>query len=514
MNIALLLDLPAMMAPDDIVIDDGSSAVSYEQLRAGAARAAGVLESLGIARGARVGIFGVNSVAAVELIFACSALGGVSVPINYRASKPEVRHIAQDSGAEVIFADERYAELLAQARPKSVRRVVLLGEAYSALKQQAQETPGPADVEDSDLAVLIYTSGTTSLPKGVQLTHGGLSTFALESADVADGTDRGATLLSVPLYHVAGLSSMLVSVYGGRRILMMKQFEPLEWLKRAGEQRPTHAFLVPTMLRKLLNEPAFEQADLSSLQAISYGAAPMPLSTITDALRRLPEQIAFTGAYGMSETTSTVAVLGPEDHRRREDETEQEHRRRLSSVGRPIAGVELLVRTDERQVAAPHEVGEVFVRTGRAMTGYWGSQAGPAKVTIDEEGWLSSGDLGYLDEEGYVFLVGRRGDMIVRGGENIAPEEVEQVLLSHPDVLDAGVVGLPDEEWGERVGAAVVLRGNSNTSRADLDSHCRQLASFRRPDVIVIAQELPRTSTGKLLRRELSPVILEPAARD
>ena len=178
-----------------------------------------------------------------------------------------------------------------------------------------------------------------------------------------------------------------------------------------------------------------------------------------------------------------------------------------------MAGVELLVRTEEGAVAAPREAGEVFVRTGRAMTGYWGAEAGTTKVTIDDEGWLSTGDLGYLDEDGYLFLVGRRGDMIVRGGENIAPEEVEQTLLSHPDVLDAGVVGLPDEEWGERVGAAGALRRDSSTSRADLDPHCRQLASFRRPEVLLIADELPRTSTGKLLRRELLPMLLEPAAQ-
>lgn len=512
MNIALLLDLPATIASEQVVIDDGSVALSYHELREGAGSAAGVLQGLGVTAGARVGIFGVNSIAAVELLFAASALGAVTVPMNYRAGEAEVRHIAEDSGAEIIFADERYAQLLADARPASVRRVVLLGDEYAELKRAAPaEFPASADVDERDLAVLIYTSGTTSLPKGVQLTHGGLSAFVLESADVADGGDRGATLLSVPLYHVAGLSSMLVSVYGGRRVLMMKQFDAATWLRRNSEQRPTHAFLVPTMLRKLLNEPEFASADLSALQAISYGAAPMPLSTISQALDRFPGHVTFTGAYGMSETTSTVTVLGPEDHRRRPQESEEERARRLTSVGRPIAGVELRVRTDGGGVADPGEVGEVFVRTGRAMTGYWGAEAGPTKVTIDGDGWLSTGDLGYLDEQGYLFLVGRRGDMIVRGGENIAPEEVEQTLLSHPDVLDAGVVGLPDEEWGERVGAAVVLREESSAAPADLEAHCRQLASFRRPEVIVIAEDLPRTSTGKLIRRELLPMILEPA---
>ena len=512
MNIAVLLDLPAMIAPEQVILDDGQESLTYRELREGAGGAANVLTRLGVTAGARVGIFGVNSAAAVEILFAASALGAVAVPINYRASEAEVRHIAQDSGAEIIFADERYAQLLANAQPASVQRVVLLGSEYAELKREAHaDFPTPADVDERGLAVLMYTSGTTSLPKGVQLTHGALSTFVLESADVADGGERGATLLSVPLYHVAGLSSMLVSVYGGRRILLMKQFDAADWLRRAGEQRPTHAFLVPTMLRKLLNEPAFAATDVSSLEAVSYGAAPMPLSTISLALDRFPGHVSFTGAYGMSETTSTVTVLSPEDHQRRPGESDEDRTRRLTSVGKPVAGVDLRVRTDEAATAAPREVGEVFVRTGRAMTGYWGAQADSTKGTIDSEGWLSTGDLGYLDEEGYLFLVGRRGDMIVRGGENIAPEEVEQTLLSHPDVLDAGVVGLPDEEWGERVGAAVVLRKDSSTSPADLNAHCRQLASFRRPEVLILAEELPRTSTGKLLRRELLPIILEHA---
>ena len=207
MNIAVLLDLPAMIAPDQVILDDGVTSLTYGELRGGAGAAAGVLTRLGVTAGARVGIFGVNSATSVELLFAASALGAVAVPMNYRASEAEVRHIAQDSGAEVIFADERYAELLANARPASVQRVVLLGREYAELKRESPaEFPSPADVEERGLAVLMYTSGTTSLPKGVQLTHGALSTFVLESADVADGGDRGATLLSVPLYHVAGLS--------------------------------------------------------------------------------------------------------------------------------------------------------------------------------------------------------------------------------------------------------------------------------------------------------------------
>ena len=384
---------------------------------------------------------------------------------------------------------------------------MLFGEEYERLKAAA----GPSseisyEVEDSDLAELIYTSGTTSLPKGVQLTHGGLSSFAMERGDVADGSDRGVTLISVPLYHVAGLSALFLSVYAGRTIALMEQFAAGEWLERAARESPTHAFLGPTMLSKLLSDPGVETADLGSLQAISYGAAPMPLSTIQKAVEALPETVEFSGAYGMSETTSTVTVLGPEDHRRREGESEAGHLRRLSSVGRPIEGTEIEVRSEEG-VCGPEESGEVFVRTDRAMTGYWGKEGGAGKVVIDDGGWLKTGDLGYLDAEGYLFLVGREGDMIIRGGENVAPEEVEERLFSHPAVADAGVAGIPDEEWGERVGAAVVLRDGFDVGIDEIEEHCRELAGFKRPEIVIELEELPRTSTGKLVRRELIGIL-------
>jgi acyl-CoA synthetase (AMP-forming)/AMP-acid ligase II len=507
LNIALLLDLPSGIVPDQTIVRDDERSLTYAELREGMARTVGLLAELGIGRGDRVGIFAVNSVAAIELLFAIAARGAVAVPMNFRARAPEVAHLTTDSGCKLIFADPRYAELLEGARGDNVERMILLDDEYERLQRQAAPSAEISyEVEDHDLAVLVYTSGTTSMPKGVQLTHGGLSSFALERGDVADGSDRGATLISVPLYHVAGLSALLLSIYAGRTILLMEQFAATDWLARAERDRPTHAFLVPTMLSKLLGEPGFADADLSSLAAISYGAAPMPLTTIQKAVAALPDSVEFSGAYGMSETTSTVTVLGPEDHRRRPGESEADHMCRLSSVGRPIEGVEIEVRGDGG-ACAPGESGEVFVRTGRAMTGYWGKDAGAGKVVIDDGGWLKTGDMGYLDAEGYLFLVGRAGDMIIRGGENIAPDEVETRLYSHPAVADAGVAGIPDEEWGERVGAAVVLREGSGVELAEIEDHCRELASFKRPEILIELDELPRTSTGKLVRRELVGIL-------
>jgi acyl-CoA synthetase (AMP-forming)/AMP-acid ligase II len=272
----------------------------------------------------------------------------------------------------------------------------------------------------------------------------------------------------------------------------------------------THAFLVPTMLARLLDDPALADTDLSSLEAVTYGAAPMPPPVIRRAIDLFPRTVSFAGAYGQTETTSTVAVLDPDDHRVWDGSAEEQEikLRRLRSVGRVLDDVQVKVMGPEGDELAPEVPGEVWLSTFRKMEGYWGAKE-KTRVTVDDEGWIHTGDMGYLDADGYLFLVGRAGDMIIRGGENIAPDEVEAVLYEHPDVLEAAVVGVPDEEWGERVVASVVLR-EGGIDVAGLMEHCRKhLASFKRPERIVVMDELPRTSTGKLLRRDLIPVLSE-----
>jgi acyl-CoA synthetase (AMP-forming)/AMP-acid ligase II len=502
-NIAMLLELPASIAPDQAILRDGSRSATYADLVRGAGRACAVLDDLGVGRGDRIGIFAVNSIPLVELLLAAAARGAIAVPMNFRAKENETAHLLADSQARIVFCDPRYVELIERVRPPTVERIVVLGEEYDALRRAAPPAFEVSfEVDDPDVAILIYTSGTTALPKGVPLTHGGLSAFVLGRADVTDGTERGRTLLSVPLYHVAGLSTLLVSLYAGRTVVLLPQFEAGDWLETVEREQVTHAFLVPTMLAKLLADERLAQHDLSSLRSVSYGAAPMPQSVISAAIARLPG-VDFSGAYGMSETTSTVCVLSEEDHRRAAEGTDQQAVERLASVGRAIEGVELSVRSTTGDVCAPGDVGEVFVRTGRTMRSYWRRDDDSGKGSTDADGWLSTGDLGYLDADGYLFLVGRNTDMIIRGGENIAPSEIEEALYRHPDIAEVGVVGLPDEEWGEVVVAAVVPRDNAELSEDALRAHCADLATFKRPSRILVLPELPRTSTGKLVRREL-----------
>jgi acyl-CoA synthetase (AMP-forming)/AMP-acid ligase II len=505
-NLASLLDLPSMIVPDAVAVIDttapgGARTVTYGELRTAVARTAGLLGELGVAAGDRVGLLATNSCPALEVIFATSSVGAVIVPMNFRAGPEEAAHLQADSGVRVLFAESRYRHLVESTRPDTIEHVIYLDEDYTARRDGAEEDVAVADVDDDALCALLYTSGTTSLPKGVKLNHGAMTGYIMGGNDAADGSDNGRMLLAAPLYHIAGLTSLLNALYSGRVTVLMSQFDPERWIELVQEQRITHGFLVPTMLARLLDTESLQQADLSSLEALTYGAAPMPAVVIRRAIDVFPDTVSFAGAYGQTETTSTVAVLGPDDHVLDSDQKLA----RLRSVGKVLDDVEVRIAGPDGSELGPGEVGEVQLRTYRAMDGYWGSDA-KTRVTIDGEGWVHTGDLGYLDDDRYLFLTGRSGDMIIRGGENVAPEEVEAVLYEHPDVVDAAVVGLADETWGERVVAAVVLRpgGSVDDVKAFAKEH---LAPFKRPDPIFVIDTLPRTSTGKLLRRQLAPVL-------
>lgn len=512
MNLAMLLDIPASITPDSPALIDGGQE-TLAGLREAAGRVVALLSSMGVGPADRVGVFATNSPSYVETLFGIAALGAVAVPMNFRARGPELAHLLSDSGTKALFTESRYRELVSGAVPEHMP-VVYLDRDYPSRLREADPEAGAvvADVDDADVAVILYTSGTTSLPKGVMLTHGGLTGYVINRTECADGTDRGRTLLAAPLHHVAALSSLISSIYAGRAVVLLPQFDAGEWLSAVERHRVTNAFVVPTMLSRIISHPDVAKRDLSSLELVTYGAAPMPPSVITRALEVFPATVSFSGAYGQTETTSTVTVLGPEDHRLTGTPQEIERaRRRLSSVGRAVDDVELRVVDEAGSPLGPGETGEVQIRTARTMSGYWGANARATGSTVDAEGWVHTGDIGYLDDEGYLFLGGRAGDLIIRGGENISPEEVEAALYEHPDVAEAGVVGVPDEEWGESVALAVVPRPGSTLTRQAVLEYCAaRLPGYKRPTEVVLMESLPRTSTGKLLRRELLPVFSPP----
>ncbi|MCO8129120.1 AMP-binding protein [Acidimicrobiia bacterium EGI L10123] len=510
MNLAMLLDIPSMIVPDDVALRSDDDTVTYAELRSRVGRVAAALRSSGIGPGDRVAILATNRVAAVEVIFGAAAVGAVAVPMNFRARPNEVEHLLRDSGAKLVVAEARYEEVLRAACPTEGPEAVFIGPDFDRWRSAPEEAAEIHDVDDGALAVLLYTSGTTSLPKGVMLTHGGLTSYVMGLVDSADGTDKGRTLLVAPLYHVAGTTSLLSSLYGGRSVVLLPQFDAGEWLATVERERITNAFVVPTMLARIVDEPSLRDRDLQSLEMVTYGAAPMPPAVIRRAIEAFPDTVGFSGAYGQTETTSTVAVLTVEDHRLvGTDEEVGAKLHRLASVGRLVDDVEARVVSESGEVLPPNAVGEVQLRTARSMAGYWGSGSERTRDTIDDQGWIHTGDLGQVDEDGYLFLGGRAGDLIIRGGENVSPAEVETVLYEHPDVLEAGVVGIPDEEWGERIAAAVVLRGESAMDEKDMLAWCAErLGGSKRPDSIAFLSQLPRTSTGKLLRRDLPSLLL------
>lgn len=497
MNISMLLELPAATAGDQEVLLDDELRVTYATLRDDVARIAALLRVQGVGPGDRVGVFAMSSVRMVEVVLASAAIEAIAVPMNYRARDAELRHLLSDSSSRVVFVDARYEADVRAAAPACTDVVRLDDPAFVSALREVEPEEEFASIGDD--ALRLYTSGTTALPKAVRLTHEGLTSFVLSAADVADGTDRGTTVIAVPLYHVAGLTTFLVSLFTGRRMYLQRDFSPRAWLDAVERHRVTDAFLVPTMLKRILDED-FSGRDLSSVRLIRYGAAPMPEKVLLRALDRFPAGVDFMGAYGLTETTSTVAVLGPEDHGP-EALAHEVGRQRLTSVGRVLDDVEIEIRDDDERALPVGAVGRVCLRTGRGMVGY--AQAG-AGGDLAAASWFETGDLGYLDDEGYLFLVGRAGDMIIRGGENIAPQEVEEVLLQHPAITEAAVVGVEDEEWGQRVVAAVVTEPGAGLSEHDVVEFCRgRLAGFRRPETVFFVDELPHTTTGKLMRRRV-----------
>src|SRR5581483_1718447 len=490
----MLLDIPASIVPDSTaLIDADGRSETYSELRTAAGRAAALLAGLGVAPGDRVGLFATNSLEYVEALLGVSVLGAVAVPMNFRARGPELAHLLADSGTRALLAESRYEQLVAEAAPTDLP-VVYLDKDYPGRRDEQDSVDLVADVDDGDVGIILYTSGTTSLPKGVMLTHGALTGYVINRTECADGTERGRTLLSAPLHHIAAVSSLLSSLYGGRSVVVMPQFDAEAWLDAVERHRVSHAFLVPTMLSRIISLPGIAGRDLSSLQLVTYGAAPMPPSVIRRAIDVMPT-VGFTGAYGQTETTSTVTVLDPDDHRMEGDAATVERKlRRLASVGKAVGDVELRVVDDQGKELPPGEVGEVQIRTFRTMSGYWGANAGATGKTVEADGWLHTGDLGYLDEDGYLFLGGRAGGLIIRGGENISPEDVEAAFYDHPDVAEAGVVGIPDEEWGELVAVAVVPReGSTLSEEAVLAFAAERLPGYKRPERVVILQALPRT---------------------
>jgi acyl-CoA synthetase (AMP-forming)/AMP-acid ligase II len=357
----------------------------------------------------------------------------------------------------------------------------------------------PISQDSERPAVLLFTSGTSAEPKAAVLEHDNLVSYVLNTVEFGSADPDEAALLAVPPFHVAGVSSVLSSCYCGRRLVPLQSFSAEGWLEAARSEGVTHALVVPTMLARIVDTlEATPDATPPRLRSLAYGGSRMPRPVLERALRLFPET-GFVNAYGLTETSSTIAVLDPDDHRQSAASDDPAVRRRLGSVGQPVPGIEVMVADESGQALATDTVGEICVRGPQVGGRYLDGGA-----RLVEGGWLRTGDMGSVDADGYVFITGRGDDLIISGGENISPAEVEDVLLGHPAVAAAAAVGISDPEWGERVGAMVSLRPGADTDPDALRKWASErLGSLKAPKMLVVSAELPSTATGKVLRREV-----------
>ncbi len=511
MNTAEFLSIAAAICPEKEAIVFEAKRYTFSQLNERVNRLGNALLNLGVQKGDRVAMLQVNTNQCVEVYFAVAKIGAIYVPLNFRAKGNELAYMLNSSESNTLFMGGRYIDLVNSTKPElnSVKTFVSLDSPHGGmLYYEDMIASSPADeifaeIGDSDTTILMYTAGTTGFPKGVMLSHNSFSVYVLENVTPADPTSEEKNILTVPLYHVAGIQAMMAAIYGGRTLVMERQFEPKEWMGLVQAEKVSRAMMVPTMLKQLMDHPDFRKHDLSSLKVITYGAAPMPLEVIKRAVGLFPG-VGFINAFGQTETASTITTLGPEDHDiTGTDEEKEKKLKRLSSIGKPMSDVEMKIVDESGKALPPREVGEIVARGPRVMSGYWKDQEKTEK-TIDKDGWVHTSDMGYMDEDGYFFLAGRATDMIIRAGENISPEEVEGVMHSHPKIKECAVIGVPDEEWGEVPMAVVVLKKGQKATAEELMEYCRaNLSSFKRPRSVVFVSELPRNPMGKVLKRVL-----------
>ena len=510
MNTTEFLAISSAIVPDRLAMIFEGRRITYEELQRRVNRLANALADMGVRSGDRVAALQVNCNEHVEAYFAAAKLDAVYVPLNFRVRVDELTYMVNESRPRVFLVGVRYVDLVRSCRSSldSVEHYVALeGPAegwrfYDELIDSASDEERSPQGDGDDLTTILFTAGTTGLPKGVMLSHESFSSYILSSVTPADPEIEERTVVTVPLYHVAGVQAVMAGIYGGRTLIIQRQFEAAEWMELVERERANRAMMVPTMLKMLMEHPDFPHRDLSSLEVITYGAAPMPLEVIERAIAAFP-RTRFINAFGQTETASTIAVLTPEDHVLEGSPTEiQSKLRRLSSIGKPLEDIEVRIVGEDGNPVAQGEVGEIVARGARLMKGYWNSAEATAGAL--RGGWLHTGDLGFFDEDGYIFLGGRARDFIKRGGEMVSPEEVERVLQSHPAIDEAAVIGVPDVDWGERVRAIVVLTGDRVPDESEIIEHCRRrLASFKKPESVVFVSELPRNPLGKVLKRVL-----------
>jgi len=488
MNVGHATDAALAAVPDRTALVVDGNRYTYRQLEHATRQACTALAGAGVGPGDRVALVNLSSALSIATLFAAARLGAAAAQMNAYLTPGELGQLADLVGTRVGVAGAAFADGLAQAVTGPV-----LGE-DEIFSADADDTgPSPAVGDGDDTALVLFTSGTTGLPKPISISHGVVADrLAFYSKPIDPDAPQVVDMMSAPIFHIAGTLGLFISLHQGKQLVMMPRFDAGEWLDLVEQNRVTQTFVVPAMLRRILDHPRFPDADLSSLTALSYGAAASPVELIRRAVTALP-RVDFSNTFGQTETLGAYAALTPDDHRRGD---------RLDSVGRPLAGVDvMIVDPASGRPVEPGQVGELVVRAHQNTTSEW----------------LHTGDTGWQDPEGYLYPTGRLSDTINRGGEKFGPVEVEDVLRTHPHVVDVGVVGVPDEVLGQRVGVVVVVA--EPVSAEDLVRFCAErMATFKVPEYVGFADELPISVLGKLNRPALrdllagAPAVPRPAS--
>ncbi len=482
--------------PDRLAMEGDDLRYSYAELEDATARVASALLAQGLTKGDRVAWFGKNSATYFTLFFGAARAGIVMVPVGWRLAQPEAAFIIDNAEAKILFLGDGFEScadtlgtrpgLIARYTSERARREVLTA-------PRAEFTPSAPD----EAVLQLYTSGTTGNPKGAVLSNRNL--FGLRKGSLDNPPEHTlweedeAVLVAMPCAHIGGTGLGVMALAAGLPGVVLSEFDPPRVFDAVENRGVTRFFIVPAALALLLNHPDCARTDFSRIKYILYGASPIPLELLRECIAMFGAQ--FIQNYGMTETTGTICVLPPEDH-------SVEGNQRMRSAGKPLPGVEMEIRSLDGRALSPGEIGEICTRSSNNMLGYW--KLPEATAATMKDGWVATGDVGYMDEDGYVYMYDRAKDMIITGGENVYPAEVESGIYGHPDVLEVAVIGVPHEKWGEAVKAVCVPKPGATIDADSVISWARErLAGYKVPKSIDVIDALPRNPSGKILRREL-----------